>query len=216
MRCTAVFVGLLVVGLGRAAEKEEGFVPLFNGKDLTGWKQYQGRTDNWRVEDGLLVCTGKGGGGWLGTEREYADLVLRLEYRLKPGGNSGVYLRAPEKGRISQVGMEIQILDDHDPRYEKMNLKPYQYTGSIYGVVPPKKSAIKPAGEWNRMEITARGRHVTVVVNGEKVVDADLDHYLKDPEVAKAHPGLKRTTGHIGLQDHNERVEFRNLRIREK
>src|SRR5580765_7589343 len=76
-------------------EKNEGFVPLFNGKALAGWKVYDSKSDVWIVEEGMIVCTGKGG-GWLGSDRDYADFVLRLEYRLKPGGNSGVYLRAPE------------------------------------------------------------------------------------------------------------------------
>jgi Domain of Unknown Function (DUF1080) len=129
-------------------EKAEGFVPLLNGRDVGGWKKYDAKADVWAVEDGKIVCQGKGG-GWLGTERDYADFVLRLEYRLTPGGNSGVYLRAPEKGQISRAGMEIQILDDYDPKYAKLNF--YQYTGSIYHVVAPTQRAGKPAGEWNTM-----------------------------------------------------------------
>src|SRR5262249_20264280 len=99
-------------------EKADGFVPLFNGKDLSGWKPYGGKPGNGAAEDGLLVCRGSGG-GWLGTERDYANFELRLEYRLRPAGNSGVYLRAPEEGHISRVGMEIQILDDNHPKYAK-------------------------------------------------------------------------------------------------
>jgi hypothetical protein len=193
-------------------EKADGFVPLFNGKDLGGWKVYEGKAENWAASEGMLVCKGKGG-GWLGTEREYANFVLRLEYRLSAGGNSGVYLRAPETGHISRVGMEIQILDDYDPKYAKLDF--YQYTGSIYHVVAPSRRASKPAGEWNALEIRAEGREVVVVLNGKKVVDADLDRLLKDPAVAREHTGLARTTGRIGLQSHSEPVEFRNLRVKE-
>jgi 3-keto-disaccharide hydrolase len=193
-------------------EKADGFVPLFNAKDLAGWKTYESQPDNWTVEDGLLVCAGKGG-GWLGTDQDYANFVLRLEYKLKPAGNSGVYIRAPEKGHISRVGMEIQILDDTHPSYAGIDF--YQYTGSIYHVVAPTRRAARPAGEWNSMEVRAEGRRVVVVLNGKKVVDADLDWYLKDPEVAREHTGLARTTGRIGLQSHTDRVEFRNLRLRE-
>lgn len=192
--------------------KNDGFTPLFNGKDLTGWKAYDTKGENWLVEDGLLVCNGKGA-GWLGTDRDYADFILRLEYRLKPGGNSGVYLRAPEKGHISRVGMEIQILDDHDPRYA--NIDYYQYTGALYHVAAPTRRASKQAGEWNAMELRALGRQLIVLVNGKKVVDVDLDHCRKDAAVAKEHPGLARTSGRIGLQSHTDRVEFRNIYVKE-
>src|SRR5262249_14206632 len=100
-------------------EKAEGFKPLFNGKDLTGWKKYAARKDVWTVEEDMIVCKGDGG-GWLGTDRDYSDFELRLEYRLQPAGNSGVYIRAPEAGHISRDGMEIQILDDNHPKYAKI------------------------------------------------------------------------------------------------
>jgi 3-keto-disaccharide hydrolase len=208
-------LALLAPGLEKPTagkEVEAGFVPLFNGKDLSGWKLYDSKPEAWAVENGLLVCTGKAG-GWLGTDRDYDNFILRLEYRLRPGGNSGVYVRAPEKGHISRLGMEIQILDDDDPRYARLHY--YQYTGALYHVVGPSQRAVKPAGQWNAMEVEARGRRLIVRVNGAKVVDADLDHCRKDPEVAREHPGLARTTGRIGLQNHSERVEFRNVRVKE-
>jgi hypothetical protein len=194
-------------------EKAEGFVALFNGKDLDGWKRYDVKNDVWSAAEGMIVCTGKAGGGWLGTNRDYANFEIRLEYRLSPGGNSGVYIRAPQKGWISRVGMEIQILDDFHANYAK--LEPYQYTGSIYHVVGPSKRVTKKAGEWNKLTIRADGKQVVVILNGTKIVDADLDRYLKDPKVAKEHPGLARKTGRIGLQSHTDRVEYRNLRIKE-
>jgi Domain of Unknown Function (DUF1080) len=197
-------------------EKAEGFVSLLDGKGLDGWKVYDARKPEvWAAEDGLLVCKGEGG-GWLGSTRDYDNFVLRLEYRLKPGGNSGVYIRAPEKGHISRVGMEIQILDDPWYKDEKnyKGIKPTQLTGAVYGVAPPTQDAVKAAGEWNAMEIRADGRRVVVTLNGKKIVDADLDRYLKDEAIAKEHPGLSRKTGRIGLQSHSERVEFRNLRLK--
>jgi hypothetical protein len=193
-------------------KKEEGFAPLFNGKDLAGWKQFAGKADTWTVEEGIIVCKGSGG-GWLGTDREYADFVVRLEYRLTPAGNSGVYIRAPDTGHISRVGMEIQLLDDSDPKYAKLDF--YQYTGAIYHVAAPLRRASKPGGEWNAIEIAAQGRQVVVTLNGKKIQDADLDRPLRDPAIAKEHTGLARTTGHIGLQSHTDRVEFRNIRIKE-
>jgi hypothetical protein len=196
----------------RDGQADEGFTPLFNGVDLTGWKQYQSDKENWSVEKDMIVCQGRGG-GWLGTLRDYGDFEVRLEYRLKPAGNSGVYLRAPVKGWISRDGMEIQILDDLHPTYAKIDY--YQYTGAIYHVVPPKRRAAKPAGEWNAMAIRAHGRQVQVKLNGITILDADLDQCRKDPAVAKEHPGLARATGKIGLQSHTDRVEFRNIRIKE-
>lgn len=188
------------------------FIPLFNGKDLKGWKQYAGKEGVWTVEKDMIVCE-KAGGGWLGTDKDYADFELRLEYRLTPAGNSGVYIRAPETGHISRVGMEIQILDDAHPNYAKLNN--YQYSGSIYHVVGPSERATRPAGEWNEMHIWAKGKQVSVTINGKKVVDADLTKHLENPAVAKEHTGLKRDAGKIGLQSHTDRVEFRNIRIRE-
>jgi hypothetical protein len=216
MRRTAVLVIFIVASAGTEPlserEKADGFLPIFNGKDLQGWKLFESKPEGWAVEKGVLVNTGKGG-GWLGTEREHANFILRLDYRMSAGSNSGVYLRAPEKGHISRVGMEIQLLDDPHPRFAKVNR--YQNTGAIYHVVGPSELAGRPAGEWNTLEIRADGRRVAIVLNGKKVVDANLDDYLSDPAIAKEHTGLKRTAGHIGLQSHNDRVEFRNIRLKE-
>jgi hypothetical protein len=187
-----------------------GFVALFNGKDLKGWRTDKaGKAPGWGVDEGGILYV-KGGGGWLMTEKEYGDFELRLEYKVPVNGNSGVGLRSPLKGDPAYVGMEIQILDDYGPAYKK--LRPYQYTGSIYGVVPPSKRVTKKAGEWNSMRIVAKGRRVTVAINGTTVVDANLDDYKKD---FKAHPGLLREKGHLGLQNYGgARVEFRRLYVK--
>jgi hypothetical protein len=188
----------------------KGFTRLFNGKDTTGWKAHDGKTEAWKVEKGVLYV--KGGGGWLMTEKEYGDFELRLEYKLPKGGNSGVALRAPRKGNPAFAGMEIQILDDLDPQYKK--IKPYQRTGSIYSVVPSSKQPSKPIGEWNSYRIVCKGRQVTVELNGEKIVDANLDDYKE--KHAKDNPGILREKGCIGLQDHGGgRLEFRNIFIKE-
>jgi hypothetical protein len=123
-------------------------------------------------------------------------------------GNSGVGLRAPLTGDPAYQGMEIQILDDANYK----NLRPTQYTGSIYDVVGPSKNVTKPAGEWNQYVITAKGPKITVELNGTKIVDANLDDYKA--EHGKKHPGLLREKGHIGLQSHDGRVEFRNLYVK--
>jgi hypothetical protein len=207
-----LLVWLAVAVAVRAAELPEGFVALFDGKSLEGWQLVGSKKECWQAEKGLLVCTG-GGGGWLMSRRQYSDFELRLDYRLQSGANSGVAIRSPLKGRPSTVGMEIQILDD--PWYHKnlKGFKPTQQTGAIYGMVPPSKVPSKPAGEWNTMHIRCEGSRVKVVINAQTVVDTDLTT-LHD-KYAKVNPGILRTAGHIGLQDHGGRLEFRNLMIRE-
>jgi hypothetical protein len=199
----------------RSADKDapEGFEPLFNGKDLTGWKVNKGGNMKvWGAEDGILYVQGTGG-GWLMTEKEYGDFEVQLEFKVPEKGNSGVALRSPMEGDPAYAGMEIQILDDawytNEANYK--GLRRTQLTGSIYDVVPPSKDATKPVGEWNKLHITAKGRHVTVELNGTKIVDANLDDHKKR---ADKHPGLLREKGHLGLQSHDGRVEFRNLYVK--
>jgi Domain of Unknown Function (DUF1080) len=194
-------------------EPPKGFEALFNGKDLTGWKVNKGgNMAVWGADSGILFVNGRGG-GWLMTEKEYADFELRLEYKLPRGGNSGVALRSPMQGDPAYVGMEIQILDDtwYLEKKNYANLRRTQLTGAIYDVVPPAKEVTKPVGEWNRMDITAKGRRITVELNGTKIVDANLDDYKNR---ADKHPGLLREKGHLGLQSHDGRVEFRNLFVK--
>ncbi|HWQ55063.1 MAG TPA: DUF1080 domain-containing protein [Bryobacteraceae bacterium] len=202
---------VFVMAAFAAAPAEPGFVPLFNGKDLSGWKLVGGRGAGYVVEKGMIVCPADGGGN-LFTEKEYADFILRLDFRLSDGGNNGVGIRAPYEGDAAYQGMEIQVLDHYAARYAK--LEPWQLTGSIYNVFPsmaPK--ALKKAGVWNTYEITAQGRHITVKLNGTVTADADLDS-VTDPEVLKKHPGLKRAAGHIGFLGHGTKVEFCNVRLK--
>lgn len=196
-----------------AAEPEEGFVPLFDGRSLKGWILVHGKGRGYTVEDGAIVCPEDGGGN-LFTEREYADFVLRLEWRLWEGGNNGIGIRAPLEGDAAYAGMEIQILDDEAEVYQKMRLRPAQYTGSIYDVVPARRGFVRRNGAWNEEEIVADGRRIQVRLNGQLITDANLDE-IRDPEVLKKHPGLLRKSGHIGFLGHGTRVEFRNIRIRE-
>ncbi|MCA9070631.1 MAG: DUF1080 domain-containing protein, partial [Planctomycetaceae bacterium] len=144
----------------------EGFRLLFNGQNMDGWV---GDTKGYQVEDGMLVAAKKGGGN-LYTEKEYSNFVFRFEFQLQPGGNNGVGIRCEKGKNAAYHGMEIQILDDPAPQYAK--LQPYQYHGSIYGVVPAKRGHLKPTGEWNTEEITANGSKITVKLNGTVIVDA--------------------------------------------
>ena len=202
---------LLVTGNFAAAQSEAGFTPLFNGRNLDGWKLVGGVGPGYVIEGDRIVCPSDGGGN-LFTVKEYANFILRVDFKVSPGGNNGVGFRAPYEGDAAYQGMEIQVLDDPAPQYK--DIKPGQHAGSIYLVFPAKQGALKPTGEWNSYEITANGRHVSIQLNGIMVVDADLDT-VKDPQILKQHPGLARTTGHIGFLGHRSLVEFRNPRIKE-
>jgi len=196
--------------LPASAAVEDGFTPLFNGRDLAGWT---GDIKGYKAEDGKIVVSPEASDN-IYTEREYKDFVFRFEFKLTPGANNGIGIRAPLTGDAAYVGMEIQVLDDSAEVYR--NLHPYQYHGSIYGVVPAKRGELKPVGEWNAEEIAVKGRRVIVVLNGVTIIDDDIDLASAGgtPD-HREHPGLKNETGHIGFLGHGSRVEFRNIRIRD-
>jgi len=122
---------------------EEGFVSLFDGKTLSGWN---GAKDAYKVEGGAIVCV-QGTAGNLLTDREFADFVLRFEFKLTAGANNGLGIRCPmaAKGNLHLDGIELQILDNTAEKYK--TLKPYQFHGSVYGIAPAKREFLKPVGE---------------------------------------------------------------------
>ena len=195
-----------------AAPAESPFVPLFNGTDLAGWT---GDTAGYLVEGGAIACGPKGTN--LYTEREYSNFVLRLSFRLAPGANNGIGIRAPLSGDAAYEGMEVQVLDDGHEKYRGW-LKDWQRHGSVYGIAASTGStaALRPAGEWNDEEIVADGRRVKVTLNGKVILDVDLDEATSGgTRSGKDHPGARRTAGHIGFLGHGDRVEYRDVRIRE-
>jgi hypothetical protein len=214
---TAALLAMLTLANAQEQKAEEGYTPLFNGKDLSGWKY--GKRGNgehkdgagYQVENGVIFSTVKDGGN-LYTEKEYGDFSFKFEFKLTANANNGIGIRAPGEGDSAYVGMEIQVLDDSGSSYQK--LQPYQYHGSIYDLVACKRGSQKPVGEWNEQEIYAKGRQIRVTLNGTVIVDANLDD-IKDEAKIKKHPGINRTKGHIGFLGHGARVEFRNIRIKE-
>ena len=218
MRSTIVLTGIFILGLVHSGassavaieggEAEEGFIPLFNGKDLTGWT---GDTIGHRVEDGILVAEPLGN---LYTEGEYSDFILRFEFKLSPGANNGIGVRVPMGAKASREGVEIQILDDTAEKFAKA--KPWQRHGSVYGIIPAQTGHLKPVGEWNEEEIRVQGTRVRVVLNGSVIVDADLAPFRDGTPTpdGKRHPGLKRKRGHISLAGHKTQLFFRALRIK--
>ena len=202
-----------------ASSSEKGFVPIFNGKDLDGWVygtingHFNKAGVGYQVDPqrGVVYSTETDGGN-LFTKKEYDNFMLRFEFKLTANANNGIGIRAPLEGNAAYNGMEIQVLDDSGSKYTK--LRPEQYHGSIYDLVAAERGHQKPVGQWNEEQITADGRHVKVVLNGATIVDANLDD-IKDPAKLAKHPGLWRTSGHIGFLGHGAAVEFRNLRIKE-
>ncbi len=197
---------------------EEGFKSIFNGKDIDGWvygtkgnAAKQGVGYQVDASQGIVYSTVKDGGN-LYTEKEYANFVLRFDFKLTENANNGIGIRAPLEGDTAYTGMEIQVLDDGGSMYK--TLRPEQYHGSIYDVFAAERGHQKPVGEWNSEEITAKGRQVTVKLNGSTIVDANLDD-VKDEAKLKKHPGLANVKGHIGFLGHGARVEFKNLRVKE-
>ncbi|HKD10143.1 MAG TPA: DUF1080 domain-containing protein [Bryobacteraceae bacterium] len=208
----AIF-GLCAAALIAApAPDETGFHSLFDGKTLTGWKLVGGHGPGYVVENGRIVCP-KEGGGNLFTEKEYSNFAFRFEFLLTPGANNGIGIRAPYEGDAAYKGMEIQILDDSDPQYKGV-IRPEQYHGSVYDTIPARTGFRRPVGEWNEEEIVANGRRITVTLNGVIILDANLD-IVREPKVLEKHPGLARTSGHIGFLGHGSHVEFRNIRVKE-
>ncbi len=213
MRIILVLLLALINSASAIAQPQEsGFVDLFDGKSLSGW--IGAARDHFDIDAGVLSSR-KGCSGKLLTEREYEDFVLRFDFRLTPGANNGLAIRAPKAGDSAYAGIELQILDNPAKVYK--DLKDYQYHGSAYGVAPAKRGALKPVGEWNSQEVACQGRDLKVVLNGQVILDVNLDEAAPNNKTidGNEHPGLQRDRGHVGFLCHGDVVSFRNVRIKE-
>jgi hypothetical protein len=211
---------VLLVGDALAAGAvASGFVPLFPGDSLDGWKvsdwsnlttpqKVEGTP--WRIENGVLYGLNKR--TWIFSPKEHGDFVLKLETMITRGSNGGIGLRFPPDGDPAYTAMEIQVVD-HEVYYGGIS-QPNQRTGSIYDEIAPSKEVVKPAGEWNSWEITCRGSRVMIVLNGQKIIDEDLARHTearqqKGPALAK-----RPLKGHIGFQNLNGNITLRNIMIK--
>ncbi len=178
-------------------DSQSQWIDLFNGKDLTGWKEMG--VKYWSVTNGVIVGKTASNSGWLMSERVYGDYELEFDYKLSPSSNSGLFLRAWPEGNINgNQFREIQLLDDEAPAFS--TLQRDRRTGSIFGMVAPHTTPKAPANQWHRVRVLLQGQQVEVSINGIDV----LKHTLNDL------PPL----GRIGLQLFPTQVEFRNLRVR--
>ena len=184
------------MAMGKPAAKadKEGFVPLFNGKDLAGWKADDAAKEHWNVENGIIKYDGKNKVLW--TQAEFADFVLKVDWRLPAKGDSGIYLRGSSK---AQCNIWVNPLGSGEVwGYRTDKNQPEE----VRKACTPKKAADKPVGRWNTFVITMKGDRLTVVLNGEEVISgAQL-------------PGVK-PAGPIALQHHGNPIEFRNIAIKE-
>jgi len=180
-------------------ERADGWVSLFDGKSLDGWTLTGSNKGGYAVRDGAIQWIERGG-GYVRTRDRYDNFVLRLEWRIAEGGNSGISLRVPRAARFSKIGIEFQLRGDYGAAPHKGG------TGAIYDVVAPRVNASRPAGEWNELEITLDGPKLDAVLNGEVVLDLNLD------ENEELRHRLRR--GFITFQDHGHEMAFRKIRIK--
>lgn len=219
VRCLAaqVALALLVAGsLLSAVEADEPFVELFADGSTRGWVEEQheffkakhANARTWSVKDGVVHCDGSlGNCGFLRYDRKLCDFVLRLEFRMAEKCNSGIGLRAAVPYTTlkpntlpSNVGLEFQIADDpRDPISQ-------QSSGAFYGKHPPLKRAMRPAGEWNELEIECRGSKIRATLNGQVVQDVDT----LEVEALRDRP----LCGYLSLQNHGHNIDFRRVRLK--
>jgi hypothetical protein len=198
-------------------EKKAGWKLLFDGKTTDGWKGYKKDKPGagWQVVDGVLTLT-KGGSGDICTVEEFADFEFVVDWKVAPKGNSGIMYRVAEtRGAPYETGPEYQVLDDAGHGDGK---NPITSAGSIYAVYPPAKKVVKPAGEWNTTKIVAKGTRIEHWLNGEKVCEAEIGSEDWNAKVAKSKWAkvatyAKEPKGKIDLQDHGDKVEYKNVKI---
>jgi hypothetical protein len=198
------------IAIAQVVAESEGFTPLFNGRDLDGWV---GELGGYGVEDGVIRTYPKRAGGNIYTVGEYDDFIFRFRFKVQPGANNGIAIRAPLGGDAAYKGMEIQVLENSHKKYA--GLKDWQYHGSVYGIAAAERGYQRPPGEWNDEEIKVDGRRVTVTLNGHVITDIDLDEAMANGTLSgKDHPGAARREGHIGFCGHGDLVYYHDLRIR--
>ena len=188
-------------------ETADGFGPLFNGQNLDGWWISGENKNAFAVKDGMLVTTGEGGGGWIFTDKQYQNFVLRCQYRVfKQDDNSGVAIRATKEGNPAFSGMEIQVLHpEAEPRVGS--------AGALYASVKPAVAADKPFGEWNEIEILCDGPRIRTTMNGKQLYDIDINTF-DSPDKTNTPLKDRAKAGYIALQDYGKYIEFRNIRLK--
>ncbi len=207
---TVASLSLTACATTQSSERADGWVDLFNGKDLSGWT-CEGDVSAWGVEDGELVTVKPGQGWWLRTDRMFRDFELKLDFWMPEGGNSGVGLRGSSNGDPAFTGFEVQILDTAGEDPNEHNC------GAVYEAIVPDAMAVKPHGNWNSYHIKLVGDTLNVWLNGIQIhTDQKLDErgYYRAPD-SKLPLYTRATTGYISIQDHGHPFRYRNIRIKD-
>lgn len=214
------------------AQESNEWIPLFDGETLNGWHQYNGEAigSEWSVNDGVLIFQPKedrkwgDGGKNIVTDREFTNFILSIEWKISEAGNSGIFWGVKEGEEFGEpyvTGPEIQILDNE--RHPDANANPkFHQAGALYDLVQPTADVCKPAGEWNHVLLTVNHKlnKGSVKLNGTEIVTFPLSgnewDQLVNNSKFKGWDGFGEfKTGKIGLQDHDDRVSFRNIKIKE-
>jgi hypothetical protein len=219
----ALAVGIVAPSQATNAPKKGKWEKIFDGKSFAGWHGYLKKdvSDKWQIEDGAMVLTGRGGGN-LVTDKEYENFELELEWKISEGGNSGIMYHVHEDSKFGQpyqTGPEVQVLDDERHPDAKAGKNGNRKSSSLYDMLPPSTPA-KPAGEWNKVRIVVNNGKAEHYQNGKKVLEYPITGPEWDKMVSeskfKGWEGFgKYAKGHIALQDHGDKVWYRNIRIRE-
>lgn len=232
--CIAVACG----SKGKKAEKaatapEEKWITLFDGTSTAGWRKYDSTafpSKGWDIVDGTLHCKGSGsgeaggpGGGDIIYDKKFSNFELSFEWKISPGGNSGVFILAQEipNEPIWKTGLEFQILDNDRHPDAQLGVNGNRKAASLYDLIPANPQNTKPAGEWNQAGILCYQGTVVFKQNGANVVEFHLwtEDWKKLIENSKFKdfPGFQNPAheGYIGLQDHGNDVWFRNIKIKE-
>lgn len=233
MKLTTLLLPLILAGTALAAENlltdqevANGWQLLFDGKTTANWRALASPdfpAAGWKVADGALTVIKNGKGGDIITATTYKNFELTFEFKLTEGANSGVkyfVMPATKPGVKQGLGCEYQVLDDDKHPDAKLGRDGNRKTASLYDVLPaPANKKLKAVGEWNLGRIIVNGKHVEHWLNGVKTVEYDRGSEAFKAAIAASkfakHKGFgELAEGHILLQDHNDEVSFRNLKIK--
>ena len=214
-------------GMENNANGNQDVVMLFNGKDLQGWKAYNAdEITQWKVEDEALSFSAsegeRSGSENLITEEKFTNFELSLDWKISEGGNSGIMWGVQEGEKFNEpylTGPEIQVLDNQ--KHPDAKNGPKRQAGALYDLVPPSNDVTKPVGEWNQtiIRIDHEANQGTVTLNGTVITQFPLhgeewENLVSDSKFQDWDDFGKYKTGHIALQDHNDKVWFKNISIK--
>lgn len=216
-----VILASLVTGCSTFKGESNQWETLFDGNSVDAWRAYKKQrfpTNSWTIENGALKTIPGGEVVDIVTKDEYENFELKLEWRISPGGNSGVLYHVSEDfPQAWNTGPEMQVLDDN---LHKDGKNPKTSAGALYALIAPKNKQLKPVGEWNQARLVVSGDHVEHWLNGKKVVQYELrsdalDELIKQSKFKDKPMFARERTGHIVLQNHHDEVWYRHVKIRQ-